>query len=107
MAVVAIVALALWVGRLLSLSAVYRDRARNYEEGHLGSTNIIGGPRERYMIVRPPSPHLLWRRKMAEKYWQASWCPWLPVAPDPAEPGGSGANGSRKEMLLRHIVWAD
>jgi hypothetical protein len=87
MVAVAVVALVLYAARLLSLSAMYRDRAYRYEIEWMGATPIMMGPRERYLSVRAPSARLLWAREMADKYRRASWCPWLPVEPDPQGPG--------------------
>ncbi len=86
MIAVAVAALILWMAGLLSLSARYRDRASHYELELMGATPILMGPRERHRIVHPPSAHLLWAREMASKYRRASWCPWLPVEPDPPPP---------------------
>ena len=86
MVAVAAAAPMLRVASLLSLSVMYRDKARQYDIELLGATPILMGPRERHRIVHPPSAHLLWAREMANKYERASWCPWLPVEPDPPEP---------------------
>lgn len=86
MVAVAAVALMLWVARLLSLSAMYRDKARQYDIELMGATPILMGPRERHRIIHPPSAHLLWGTEMTKKYRHASWYPWLPVEPEPPEP---------------------
>jgi hypothetical protein len=86
MVVVAVVAPILFSARLLSLSAMYRDRADRYEVDLMGATPIIMGPRERYRIVPTPSARLVRARELADKYRRASWCHWLPVEPDPPEP---------------------
>ena len=86
MAAVAVLALILWTGRLLSLSAMYRDRALKYAAEDLGAAELLMGPRERPRVFHPPSARLLWARKMANKYQRAAWCPWLPVEPDSPPP---------------------
>ncbi len=86
MVAVAAVALLLWVASLLSLSAMYRDKAAQYDSELLGDMPILMGPRERHRFVLPRRAHTLWATEMANKYRRASWCPWLPVEPDPPEP---------------------
>ena len=86
MVVVAVLAPILLAARLLSLSAIYRAMANRYDVEFIGATPILMGPRERYRIVRPPSARLVRARELADKYRRASWCPWLPVEPDPPEP---------------------
>jgi hypothetical protein len=86
MIAVVFAALFVFVGRMLSLSAAYRERASQYQFGLLGSTPILMGPHGSHSATRHRSAHSVWAEKMAEKYLHAARFPWLPLEPDPPEP---------------------
>jgi hypothetical protein len=86
MVAVVLAALILKAGRLLSLSAAYREKARPYVVEMLGARPILMGPHGSHSPPYRPSPHTRWAEKMGEKYLRAARFPWLPVEPDPPEP---------------------
>jgi hypothetical protein len=86
MAVVAVVGVALWAGRMLWLSAGYREKARRYPLGLLGATPILMGPHGVHSLGYRRPDRVRWEEAMAENYLRAARYPWLPVEPDPPEP---------------------
>jgi hypothetical protein len=82
---VAVVGLILWEG---GLSAIYRNKARQYEaEVFAGTPKGRRGSRQGWpRIDHPPSARLQWAKEMARKYEYAALHPWLPLAPDPPPP---------------------
>ncbi len=99
MAAVAVSALMLWAGRMLSLSATYRERARQYDLELLGATPIWLGP----WSIRPPSARHLWAEKMADRYWHAARYPWLPLQPDLSPPDGVRPLGIVRPLAQRTV----
>ena len=86
MAALAVVAILCWAGRLLLLSAMYRERARAFSFELMTETPIWMGPKERPRVYSSPSPRVRWAREMGHKYERAARYPWLPVEPDSPPP---------------------
>jgi hypothetical protein len=85
MAALAVVALIVRAGKMMLLSATYRQRAAMYESQLLGATPVRMGPRERQPVPARSARHQ-WTSDMADKYRYAAAYTWLPVEPDPPEP---------------------
>ena len=85
MAAVAVVALVLWTGRLLWLSATYLARVRKIKP-RIEAPRTSAWGRERPPVISRPSARLIWARAMANKYQCAAWHPWLSVEPDSPPP---------------------
>ncbi len=99
MAAVAVSSLMLWAGKMLSLSATYRDLALQFDPEPLGATQIWSGPKTRPRVIHPPSASHLWAREMADRFWHAARHPWLPLQPDLPPP-----DGVRPLVIVRSVA---